>query len=157
MFRGINLTVLYGQNTSGSHHIAARCLLRQFAGLRCLSEFVLCFGKLVQPRVGRALNREDLYKEFSVIWAIRGRAKEGQNLLVHATPQEGIGFKNSELPYPHRAGSSEALISTVRFFLTLLQVAVQKGLIGVFKSNLRAFLSTTGQPASCDQTQEKKG
>jgi hypothetical protein len=39
--------------------------------------------------------------------------------------------------------------------LTLYQIAVQEGFVGAIKSSLRAFLTTTGQPADDDEANEK--
>jgi hypothetical protein len=42
------------------------------------------------------------------------------------------------------------------FFLTLLEIAVEKDLVDAFISSLRALLSATGEPAEDNQAYKKR-
>jgi len=53
-------------------------------------------------------------------------------------------------------GIAQSLIFSTSFFLTLFQIAVQKGLVGMFKSGLRVLPANTGQPAGNDKAYKER-
>jgi hypothetical protein len=101
----------------------------------------------MQPRVGNSLNREHGNRNASVIR--HGFAGEqSKSLMAHPAQQQRFRFEDSELPGPISTRTLKTFAPLFRFVLSLLQIAVQEGLVGVIVIGLRAARTATAQPAS---------